>query len=386
MIKFRCSHCQQKLGVPDEYAGRRVKCNKCGQPATVPHPVVLEEVPPKPKPAPESDGMDIFSDLGGFEDAQDDARQEAIRMARQERTAKNEKAAVSKGRSAKEKKPKASGRSPSRRAPIADMIPDALRLPVALAASLIATGAAIAVWIAAARSTGDPLCFVALFIPLIAALTLRILTVNHTLFLALLAMAIGTAGIVGGKAAIAKFVTLPLEEQRANEEFLTDLDAVMANEKLKLSPTRSAKPYAEDGDFLFCVALISMVDDKVADPIQARKLAVTRLRASNKTNTFVYLTEGRKSHKMPEIVEEDQQIYSEAASRMFQWQMDETAVGFAKKYYPALNRMMQQCETLRILEDTEKVFQYALMRGLGVFDLVWILVGIGLAFVTLSYD
>ena len=38
MIKFRCSNCNQKLGVPEEYAGRRVRCTKCRQVATVPEP------------------------------------------------------------------------------------------------------------------------------------------------------------------------------------------------------------------------------------------------------------------------------------------------------------------------------------------------------------
>ena len=46
MIKFHCPNCKQKLGVPDEYASRRVRCSKCSQPATVP----LTQ--PKPVPQP----------------------------------------------------------------------------------------------------------------------------------------------------------------------------------------------------------------------------------------------------------------------------------------------------------------------------------------------
>ncbi len=38
MIKFRCPHCDQKLGVPDEYANRRIRCNKCNEPSRVPSP------------------------------------------------------------------------------------------------------------------------------------------------------------------------------------------------------------------------------------------------------------------------------------------------------------------------------------------------------------
>lgn len=36
MIKFLCSGCQKKLGVPEEYAGKLVKCPRCGQPTRAP--------------------------------------------------------------------------------------------------------------------------------------------------------------------------------------------------------------------------------------------------------------------------------------------------------------------------------------------------------------
>jgi DNA-directed RNA polymerase subunit RPC12/RpoP len=36
MIKFHCSSCQKKLGVSDEYAGRRVRCPKCEETSIVP--------------------------------------------------------------------------------------------------------------------------------------------------------------------------------------------------------------------------------------------------------------------------------------------------------------------------------------------------------------
>src|SRR5690348_14084821 len=44
MVKFRCGHCKQKMGVPDEYAGRRVRCPRCKNPQTVPRPQEIAEV------------------------------------------------------------------------------------------------------------------------------------------------------------------------------------------------------------------------------------------------------------------------------------------------------------------------------------------------------
>jgi DNA-directed RNA polymerase subunit RPC12/RpoP len=39
MIKFHCPNCKRKFGVPDNYAGRQVHCNKCGQTIIVPKPI-----------------------------------------------------------------------------------------------------------------------------------------------------------------------------------------------------------------------------------------------------------------------------------------------------------------------------------------------------------
>lgn len=36
MIKFRCGTCKQKIGVPEEFAGHKVKCPKCEAPLQVP--------------------------------------------------------------------------------------------------------------------------------------------------------------------------------------------------------------------------------------------------------------------------------------------------------------------------------------------------------------
>src|SRR5689334_16607355 len=35
MVKFRCEHCRKKIGVPDEFKGKRVRCPQCGQPTRV---------------------------------------------------------------------------------------------------------------------------------------------------------------------------------------------------------------------------------------------------------------------------------------------------------------------------------------------------------------
>jgi len=56
MIKFHCEHCDKKLGVPEDYAGKRVRCTHCHQPISVPH---LPAAEPEPLPiAMDADASD----------------------------------------------------------------------------------------------------------------------------------------------------------------------------------------------------------------------------------------------------------------------------------------------------------------------------------------
>lgn len=64
MIKFHCSKCDKKIGVPPEYAGKLIKCPRCKQPARVPE----IELEPAEEPIPDSLGSD---DLLGSDHASD---------------------------------------------------------------------------------------------------------------------------------------------------------------------------------------------------------------------------------------------------------------------------------------------------------------------------
>ncbi len=55
MIKFRCEHCGHKLGVPETYIGRTVRCPHCKAGNTVPNPEPAPEPTPEPAPEPEYD-------------------------------------------------------------------------------------------------------------------------------------------------------------------------------------------------------------------------------------------------------------------------------------------------------------------------------------------
>ena len=62
-IKFTCFHCEAKLRMPAEYAGRKGRCPKCKAKNTIPS---MEDTI-------EDSIMDMFHDIDDYEDEQDDS-------------------------------------------------------------------------------------------------------------------------------------------------------------------------------------------------------------------------------------------------------------------------------------------------------------------------
>ncbi|QNN21680.1 CvpA family protein [Planctomycetales bacterium ZRK34] len=59
MIKFRCTECTQKIGVPESFAGKRCKCPHCGKPNQIPQP--------QPSTDDDQDLLSKLADLGDME-------------------------------------------------------------------------------------------------------------------------------------------------------------------------------------------------------------------------------------------------------------------------------------------------------------------------------
>ncbi|MBW8017079.1 MAG: hypothetical protein FVQ82_12910 [Planctomycetes bacterium] len=51
-MKIKCPHCQKEHKVPDEYAGKVVKCAACHEPFTAEKMVYVHPAPRPPEPAP----------------------------------------------------------------------------------------------------------------------------------------------------------------------------------------------------------------------------------------------------------------------------------------------------------------------------------------------
>lgn len=64
MLQFRCGKCGQKIGVPEAFAGKRVRCPRCQEPARVPREEQFSPPVPEPQPIVETGHEDVSSAFG----------------------------------------------------------------------------------------------------------------------------------------------------------------------------------------------------------------------------------------------------------------------------------------------------------------------------------
>ncbi len=89
---------------------------------------------------------------------------------------------------------------------------------------------------------------------------------------------------------------------------------------------------------------------------------------------------------MPELDAEGEAVFGKAWGRMFEWQLNETALRNTRKYFPALMRLRDQCRMQRILQKPKESMQFAFINTIGLLDSLWILMGLGFTYFTLAFD
>ena len=408
MIKFRCPNCEKKLGVPDEYAGRRVRCNQCSQPCRVPQPKVREpkmitadaiveeeekaSAPatprnpvPRPPTTPDEDDMEI------------DRNAEILRQARSQKQSRQKGMSVS----SRVRGSSSEGASGSRHAyssdhsnggfSIKEYIPGFLVLPLSLVLCIGFMAAMIGLWIFCASRADMPLNFFLLLIPLAGALGMRLPATNHTFLMGLLALLLGAGGIALGMAAMAKYYRIPHLEAISQREVLVDLDAVLANKRLQMKSGQSASSYAKDGIYMMITALISCVEDGTADPYQVREYAVQTLVETKEENMIDYIESRAFGSGVPhasdeEVNEEEERMLAGAFPKLMEWEEQDINVRMVRKYYPALRLLTEQANIIRDARDPDTQLQEAFIAGFGLLDLMWIMLGSCGAYVIASVD
>ncbi len=247
----------------------------------------------------------------------------------------------------------------------------------------------ISLWVTASIMTQQPLNFVTLFVPMACAGAMAVTAVNRGILFGILAVLLGMAGICAGRAAVVKFAVIPALKVNSQKEILQDLKTMLNDPKQQLPPDLSAKSIVKDGDFMFCVALVAAVDKDDADPAIARKLAIDRLKTSGKSNIFdslVKATYGPARVNEPNYTDSEAEIIEKAQSHSMEWFENDQQLESARLYYPALNQLCIQTEWIKILENPSKTFMFGFFATLGLLDVLWTLVGLGLGYTTAVFD
>lgn len=274
MIKYHCPKCNQKLGVPDNYAGRRVRCNKCSEPSIVPKPLTEIDItaalpvaaakPASPELSPEQVAASIFQAPAAVKPApvqielqrpmpkpqqldelqlipeDDDQAQEDLRKAEILREASRQRAASSMAAA-----PKAPKEASSRRAISGGELAKGMgKIPLSIATCIGCMAAVIVLGVIVGKLTGFRIGYIAIGIPLAGAWGLTLFTENRGILLGLLAVILGFFGLIAGHVADAKWIIMPMIAESG--EFQSELDQAF-QQRIILPETLPTEPAELEG-------------------------------------------------------------------------------------------------------------------------------------------
>lgn len=274
MIKYYCPGCSQKLGVPDNFAGHRVRCTKCGKPSLVPSPAaVIDELEmvdepalssaanaPAPQHEPPSSRHPFASssdarELDSMETGPDPLALAAARAAQERKYTKAILQANTRG-----------GSSPHPTFGL-DGIPLPARIPLALLTSIILAVAVGLLWAWVASASGWIFGIFSFLAAGAAAWGLTLYTENRNVGLGAIAVVLGLGAILFGKYMVGRWAVLPLiqkqfEEMKAQDNpfFLMDSEQLQA--------------FLTDDDAALSIACASLIRSGRIDEAQGKQYIV----------------------------------------------------------------------------------------------------------------
>ena len=198
MIKFYCGECENKIGVPDDFAGKLVRCPKCSQPTRVPE---LDFEPERdPLLEPELDSKlepDTPADNGLADEIFPGVSNQSFQMADQ-----SEQIPAPEHTPPPKKSLAPTGAGVSLAAGLG-------RLPLAVGASFIGALVGGAIWAGIVYVTDYELGIVAWVIGILVGFSATLFTEERSVRLGLIAAAMAVIGILIGKVLIVKWAMAP---------------------------------------------------------------------------------------------------------------------------------------------------------------------------------
>jgi len=348
MIKFYCPSCNQKLGVPDEYAGKRIRCGKCSQPAVVPKPA--DKPAPQPiqthsnKPQPKND-----SNL----QIEEDPNAAILRQARQEQIARQKtKSAPSRAKADN------AGRSPF--FSLTDVTPDFLHFPLALVSAIVFIIAAIILWMILHATTGLAygIEFFFIIVALAGPIGLCLFTEHRGASKGILAVFIGLFGIILARITYAGLFVIP--EWKKDIVMAKEIPSDMTNfysAMGKLSGMGGRNYFQEmpeDKSVMTAVAICSLIMQDKIEPLQGQTLYLSIRKDESKLtdpNTIELKTPNPDLDKPLQLVKQ----------QLGQWSKSKRPA-MLRSYYERYLFFEHQCRFKTLLDDRPKAIAAAFFQ------------------------
>jgi len=367
MVKFRCPKCGQKLGVPDEWAGRRIRCNRCKEGCDVPSDTAVQaagvagagvaQTPAKPqtKSPQRAAGVAAPADVTGEAAGSDDGFAADIfgKDLFPQNAEAGQEVQVAIPRPASSFKSPGPVRGESGPSAASAVLKGAGKIPLSLGASVVCTVVAAGLWAGIAAATGWSFFILEIGIGWAAGAGLVLFTQRRGVVLGLAAAAIGLFGIFVGKFFLAQWVFLPELRQGFSEngQLTAEMKENMTDEQIE--------EMLVDNPDLELAVVCRYLEDK--GEIQSGFVA--RL----VEDTF-------NGEENPQLMAELEELEPKIQETLEGWD-DATRLNMVRKYLPGLYQ-----QAMSRLAETPIGIGLALLSAFSLWDLVLIPLGLAAAF------
>lgn len=221
MIKFRCENCQKKIGVPDEYAGKQVRCPQCKDTLRVPEPelqlaaaeepapiwsdellqgVGQEEQSPPMQLAPAEPAAPVKPKMPRFD--------ERICPRCSQGNVRDTDFCVHCGCPLKK-----IAREEPHSSSLFELLGDAGAYPIIILGGLIGAGIGAVIWVFFTKYVGFRSGYIAFLVGVLSAVGMRVAARDNSRDFGLLAVLIAIVGMAGGKLLSVQWITIPAQKE-----------------------------------------------------------------------------------------------------------------------------------------------------------------------------
>jgi len=373
MIKFHCPSCSQKLGVPDDYAGKRIRCSKCSQPTLVPRPEIA--LPPTEAKSqttgatffgekqagntnPASPSIELQPHCSGFESINlppPDPNAELLRQIARTR-AEAAKTAPEKGKSEPSPSFERFGIFSKILNPVISIFGS---FPLAIITSAITVAIVIIIWNCISAAVGLPLEVFYIAVAVAAGLGLCIISEHRSTSMGLLAIFMAILAIVAARIIQVERFVFPEWKKIVSA---TDIPAdrenfyLMMNKYVGKQARHSVwQELAEQNSEMTAVAICALMEDKQIDPVLGMELyfksqpQMNRIKKPYDPNTDNITFDNPAMSK----------AWTKVADQLRQWDSPEKRMGAVGQYYFRHSFFTEQCRYKTLLDDYPKAISLA---------------------------